>query len=136
MKCQVKSLLRAKNNPYSFSGKGVVLCNSNQCLLDYTIFLSYDYIHKLKSDSVKAKPWELLDEKLYPSGVYTRTNYSYRWIKNFDGQYDVSGTHRSEKMPPNLKISGILLIWVNQFGQDICWSCMICLKELADIYWT
>jgi hypothetical protein len=60
MECQVKSLLRAKNNPYSFSGKGVVLCTSNQCLLDSTIFLNYDYIRKLKSDSVKAKPWELL----------------------------------------------------------------------------
>jgi hypothetical protein len=136
MECQVKSLLRAKNNPYSFSGKGVVLCTSNQCLLDSTIFLNYDYIRKLKSDSVKAKPWELLDEKFYPSGVYTRTTYSYRWIKIFGGQYDVIGTHRSEKMPPNLKISGILPIWVNRLGQDICWSCMICLKELADIYWT
>jgi hypothetical protein len=105
-------------------------------LLDSTIFLNYDYIRKLKSDSVKAKPWELLDEKFYPSGVYARTNYSYRWIKNFGGQYDVSVTHRSEKMPPNLKISGILPIWVNRLGQDICWSSMICLKELADIYWT
>jgi hypothetical protein len=36
----------------------------------------------------------------YTNGVYTGTNYSYRWIKNSGGQYEVSGTHRSENDTP------------------------------------
>jgi hypothetical protein len=36
----------------------------------------------------------------YTNGVYTGTNYSYKWIKNSGGQYEVSGTYRSENNAP------------------------------------
>jgi hypothetical protein len=36
----------------------------------------------------------------YTNGVYTGTSYSYRWIKNSGGVYEVSGTYRSENNAP------------------------------------
>jgi hypothetical protein len=36
----------------------------------------------------------------YYNGIYTGTNYSYRWMKNSGGQYVISGNHRSEQGSP------------------------------------
>ena len=36
----------------------------------------------------------------YTNGVYAGTSYSYRWIKNSGGQYEIKGTHRGEKKAP------------------------------------
>ena len=36
----------------------------------------------------------------YTNGVYTGTNYSYRWTKNSGGQYAISGSHRGENTAP------------------------------------
>ncbi len=36
----------------------------------------------------------------YTNGVYTGTTYSYKWMKNSGGQFEISGSHRGENNAP------------------------------------
>jgi hypothetical protein len=36
----------------------------------------------------------------YTNGVYTGTTYSYKWVKNSGGQFEISGSHRGENNAP------------------------------------